>query len=371
MKKQLLTVLLSVATISLFSQQASNLKLIKATSAKMDIRDGDGFLKGTWGINTSLKPDVYESELGTKRISFYTDIDSISFDVVPQGVYDFGVIYNNDTAWTQIRVTKPDYLARLKDDKEYNFADKREIPAWKYQDPSDANLQALRADFKLDSIAGNGDELSKIVNLMYWVHKTIQHNGSNSINGPYNAHDIMNSAKSQGKGVNCRMLGIILNECYLAMGFKSRYVTCMPKDVEFNDCHVINEVYSNDLDRWIWMDPSFAGFVMDENGVYLGIKEVRDGLINNKPMFVNDNLNWNGSPMGKDYYLKEYMTKNLYRLESPVYSAYNIETKNDNEDVFYIELIPVNGLDQETTSKNGYITYKTNNPDLFWAKPTK
>lgn len=55
----------------------------------------------------------------------------------------------------------------------------------------------------------------------------------------------------------------MLNECYLAMGFKSRFITCMPK-VMINDCHVINAVYSNTLNKWLWMDPTFNAYVTDE-----------------------------------------------------------------------------------------------------------
>ena len=71
---------------------------------------------------------------------------------------------------------------------------------------------------------------------------------------------------------------MVLNEMYLAMGFKSRYVTCMPSDPNDNDCHVINIVYSETLNKWLWVDPSFGIYVTDENNNMLGIAETRERL---------------------------------------------------------------------------------------------
>ncbi len=71
------------------------------------------------------------------------------------------------------------------------------------------------------------------------------------------------------------------------------------------------------------------------------------------------------------------MTKNLYRLETPVGSEYDTETSSNGKRVDYVELLPLDGYRQEPqkTEKTGthsrlkYTDYKTNNPDLFWAKP--
>lgn len=41
--------------------------------------------------------------------------------------------------------------------------------------PNDSNLVQLRKHFNLDSIAGSGDEISKIKNLLYWVHNIVPH----------------------------------------------------------------------------------------------------------------------------------------------------------------------------------------------------
>jgi len=70
-------------------------------------------------------------------------------------------------------------------------------------------------------------------------------------------------------------------------------VTCKPKPLEFNDCHVINSVFSHQLNKWIWVDPEFDAYVMNEKGELLGLQEVRDRLINDKPLILNPEANWN------------------------------------------------------------------------------
>ena len=103
------------------------------------------------------------------------------------------------------------------------------LPAFTYMDPNDRDLVRVRRYFNLDSIAGAGDEISKIKNLLAWVHNTIRHDGSSYNPEEKNAIALYEICKKEDRGVNCRMMAQMLNECYLAMGFKSRYVTCLPK----------------------------------------------------------------------------------------------------------------------------------------------
>lgn len=375
MKKIILLIFLGFFVFTVYSQQKP-IKIIKATSKSVDIRDGNDFYKNTWAIVPDAKPDVYNTKFGEKTITFYTDIDSISIDVKPEEVHDFIILLNDkDTAWTQIKVL-PDYLKRLKNAGEYNLSDNREIAEWYYMSPNNSDLKKLREEYKLDSIAGNGDEMSKILNLMYWLHDLVRHDGSSYNPTPQNARNIIKVCAEENRGVNCRMLATALNECYLAMGIKSRFVTCMPKEAQFDDCHVINAVYSKELGKWVWIDPSFAAYVKDEKGNFLSIQEVRERLVDGRPLILNEDANWNHrNKQTKEYYLEYYMAKNLYRLECPATSKYDTETWRDKDERIYVELLPLDGLvqtPQKNINTNGnrtWIHYKTNNPDLFWAKP--
>ena len=352
------------------------LPIIKANSTSVDIKDDNNLRKNAWTIVPEEKLDVYTTS--AKKVTFYTDIDSISFKIDPKKLYNFIILVNGkDSARTQIKYT-PSRLEILKNAGKYDYSDNRFVPKFTYQSAENPNLKKIRQDLKLDSIAGKGSELSKIFNLLHWVHNLVKHDGSSNNPTLKNAIELINVCKVENRGVNCRMLATILNECYLSLGIKSRYITCMPKETNFDDCHVINMVYSNELKKWIWIDPTFDSYVMDEKGNLLRIQEVRERLIKGQPLILNADANWNRENLQtKENYLENYMAKNLYRLQTPLISEYDTETWKSGKEVTYVELLPLDGIEQtpqkkeQTNNSTGvkFIYYKTNNPNLFWTKP--
>jgi len=158
------------------------------------------------------------------------------------------------------------------------------------------------------------------------------------------------------------------------MGFKSRFVTCLPKDslkID-NDCHVINVVFSDSFKKWLWMDPTNDTWVSDEKGNLLGIEEVRERLTGNLPLAINPDANWNHrSTVVISDYLYRYMAKNLYILECPVNSQYNSETDEPGKVVRYVELLPLDYFNQlpDKREVGNMVIYKTNNSGKFWEMP--
>jgi len=375
--KKIILPIVAVLLIQCSDSPREGLPIINANSTLVDIRDDNVLREKVWRIVPEEELDIYTTS--AKRVTFYTDIDSISFKINPKiGTYDFIILLNGkDSARTQIKY-QPARLEMLKGAKEYKYSDKRFIPEFTYQSEDNPNLKRVREELKLDSIAGTGKELSQIFNLLHWIHNLIKHDGSSSNPKLVNALDLIQVCKNENRGVNCRMLAIILNECYLSMGIKSRYVTCMPKETDFDDCHVINMVFSRDLGKWIWIDPTFAAYVMDEKGNLLGIQEVRERLINGKPLILNADANWNREELQtKEHYLENYMAKNLYRLQCLLSSEYNAETLERGREVICVELLPLDGIEQSPQKEEffnermgvTFIDYKTNNPDIFWARP--
>lgn len=352
------------------------LPVIRANSKKVDIRDGKVFKKSAWNILPEAKPDVYTTSNKYARVTFYTDLDSISFTVKPNEPCRFIILLNGkDSALTEV-VYVPSYLETLKRAAKYNVNEWRNIPKFTYQSAENPNLQSLRKHYKLDSIAGKGNEFSQVVNLLSWLHNLVPHDGQHGNPEIKNAESMISVCKKEKRGLNCRGLAITLNECYLSLGFKSRYVTCLPKDslkID-HDCHVINMVYLKSLNKWVWIDPTFNAYVMDEKGIPQSIEEVRQRIIENKPLVVNKEANWNNkNPVVKEEYLFNYMAKNLYMLECPVVSEYDTESPKQNKfperakTAEYIKLIPLDYFDQKS-DKVGNV-YITNNSKLFWEKP--
>ena len=90
-------------TIGYATGYAQNVPVIKANSTKADIREDGKLTKGAWVISPAEKKDIYPTS--GKRVTFYTDIDSISFAVDPAvGTYDFVILVNGkDSAHTQVK----------------------------------------------------------------------------------------------------------------------------------------------------------------------------------------------------------------------------------------------------------------------------
>ena len=361
--------------------QAQQLPMIKANNKLADILDGDQFYKGYWTISPQIKTDIYTTSFSRKNktVTFYTDIDSIRLTIQPGAFVKFGIILNGrDTAITAIY--SYDTLAQLKKAAAYNTREKTSLPAFTYQSSEEPHLKELRRSFNLDSIAGEGNDVSRILNLMHWIHNLIPHDGNHDNPVVKNALSMIAVCKKENRGLNCRGLATVLNECYLSMGYCSRYVTCLPKDslgID-NDCHVIDMVYCNSLRKWLWIDPTFDAYVMDETGNLLSIEEVRERIINNKPLILNPEANWNHKiSEDKTYYLYSYMAKNLYLLECPLNSCYDLETRQSGKVIPYVQLIPLTyfnhslELVQNTNPQNNttFITYKTHNPKYFWQAP--
>ena len=73
---------------------------------------------------------------------------------------------------------KGDYVYIIRQAGKYQSVDTTGLPRFTYEASASNNLRNVKDFFKLDSIAGNGDEISKILNLMKWVQSNIRHNGS-------------------------------------------------------------------------------------------------------------------------------------------------------------------------------------------------
>ena len=354
-KLNILVVLLIIGQ-SLFAQQ--KLPIVKATSKIADIRDGAVFKKAYWTISPDAKPDIFITT--NKTITFYTDKDSISFKTKPYQKYNFIILLNGkDSAYTQISCI-PCNLDILKKASKYNSEDKREITKFTYKSINDPDLVIIRKEFKLDSVIGTGNEVSQILNLMHWVHNTFPHDGNKEIPKHTSVSNLMIICKQEHQTMHCGALANVLEDCYSSLGFKARRVICMPKDSTDFDCHSINTVYSKTMNKWLWIDPTNDAYVMNEKGELLSIAEVRERLVNDQPLILNPDANWNHViSKTKEEYLYSYMAKNLYAIQCYVTGGGESQS-NLLLPVEYKGIIPRAKMNKPKC---------TNNPAVFWAKP--
>lgn len=208
------------------------------------------------------------------------------------------------------------------------------------------------------------------------MHNQVPHNGNLENPASRNAQDLMTVCTREKRGLNCRGLATILNEAYLSMGYKSRFIGCMPKDTADFDSHVINAVYAPSQQKWLWMDPTNDAYVMNEKGQLLSIPEVRERLLDGRPLLLNPTANWNyRQTTTKEDYLDRYMAKNLYQLESPVSSEYDLETRQAGKATEYVRLLPLSVDARQRPARRvvrgstTLTTHATNSAAAFWQKP--
>ncbi len=104
-------------TNSLYAQ--SKLSVIKATSKKVSVRDGDFFDKDSWTLTPEAKPDIFTADRTRlkKWVIFYTDIDSFKVKLEPTKSVDFIILLNGkDSCYTRIQSAIP------KEKKDVKFA---------------------------------------------------------------------------------------------------------------------------------------------------------------------------------------------------------------------------------------------------------
>lgn len=260
-------------------------------------------------------------------------------------------------------------LQILKESAPYKAVADRNAIKWtvSYADPSDSLLTRTREYFNLDSVAGDGDDISRIKNLLYWVHDLVRHDGgSNWPSCHFNLVDLYETAKKEERGYNCRFMAMMLAEALLAEGIPARYLTCQPKAYDDDpDCHVITMAWSDSLGKWIWVDPTFAAYVTDENGLLLHPGEVRYRLQNDLPLVLNEDANWNHeSNETKEHYLDYYMAKNLYVISCNLMQQSEPEGTTNHPKGKSVALIP-EGFD--FINANILLT----DDEIFWAAPTK
>jgi hypothetical protein len=92
MKQTKLFTLLFVILIGQTVLAQKKLPIINANSTSVDIKEDNQLRKNAWVIAPEEKLDIYTTS--AKKVTFYTDLDSISFKIDPKKDKDFLIFLN-------------------------------------------------------------------------------------------------------------------------------------------------------------------------------------------------------------------------------------------------------------------------------------
>jgi hypothetical protein len=248
-----------------------------------------------------------------------------------------------------------------------------------YAAATDQNLARLRKLYDLDTIAGQGPEVERIVNLARWVFQLTGHANEPEIPKELNAFNLIHLAKDEHMQINCYMKTIILNEVYLATGWPSRQTHLLPSEKEEEASHFTTSVYARSLGKWIMMDPDLGAYMTDEKGTILGVAEIRSRMIAGRPLRVKDLVDagrlesarndWSNFTRGVDYLW--FLSDFLFKIQCPKRSVFNQASEPKR---VMIELIPDGYreelLQEPRTDERGRKIISINDQGLFWQKPS-
>ena len=220
----------------------------------------------------------------------------------------------------------------------------------------------IRDYFQLDTLfPENADTWEKAVAIGKFVASNIPHDNQRKWPEHVNAIGLWEYTKDVAPAFNCRLHSILTFELLLAENIKARYITCMSQDKDDPDCHVVNEVWLPELNKWAMVDSDMGGhYVTDKNGTPLSLKEMREHYISGEKMMMHPAFG--KAQKDKDYYA--YMAKNTYWFScwgslSYYQEDYKVQGVDRNS---YVNLIPSGyvpyGIDE------GYIV--TTNAERFW-----
>lgn len=185
---------------------------------------------------------------------------------------------------------------------------------------------ALREKYGLERLAGKGGALQRAKRLLHHFAPRLTHSSYYDNHVPCDALSLLEySYERPDQGINCLNKSKILAECCLAVGIYARRVGMMPCSPYDNDNHVVTEIYDPELGRWIMLDPTTDGWLVDEDGVPLSLLEIRERFAHRKfTTFVSSTDRKGGLRRlwDKNMWLNTYYCKNLFWFSVDRYNGF-------------------------------------------------
>jgi len=232
--------------------------------------------------------------------------------------------------------------------------------------PDSAKAQEIKAYFNIDSIVGYSTTTwDKTLTLARFVASHVPHANQSVQPEKRNAIALWEYTKSVEPAFNCRLHSIMLFELLSAAGINATFITCLPKDSTDSDCHVVNQVWLPELNKWAMIDSDMNGnYATDKSGTPLSLAEIRERYISGDDIYYHEAFAA-GSNAICSYYA--YMAKNTYWFASWETSTYDQETDLQNTNPGrYIRLVPP-GFEPFHADSDDIVTSDANQ---FWAKPS-
>lgn len=228
--------------------------------------------------------------------------------------------------------SKEDDLRCLKRYSEYNYEKNAGVPnlnfSFEFNSPG---LIEIKEKWNIDDIMGSGTEIQRITKLKKWAFELLCFNGKKLESRRYdslNCFDTIQSAKNDGYSLNCRYISLIFTQILLAAGFKARWVSCLPMELNYCECHCVSEVFIEKYNKWIVVDVAFNLLYFNKKGDLLNLYEIRQHILINEPFRIQATT--------KEHfrYVWEYWIRHVFRFKFLLNNRFNMLALSNKTFVF-------------------------------------
>ncbi len=186
-------------------------------------------------------------------------------------------------------------------------------------DPTDERHRALDGEFGISTaVADSSAEIDAFLALKRWVRSRWNHGWSMDFRTVDDGLDILRAA-AEGAQFCCGHYARVFADCATALGWPARVIGISIAGCEFprnhnvgNVGHAVAEIWSNDHEKWVVMDPDLNCFYA-RDGVPLSALEIRNAWLDGEAGDVDQVLDEPGFvlPTGDTIELAKELTPGL------------------------------------------------------------
>lgn len=166
---------------------------------------------------------------------------------------------------TNLMASERSKLQKISVSATNNSLDNLAVSDWVFSPLNPSDLNKLKSYVEAKGFRPPpGSEKDFVIAALSWVTAQWAHDGMNEPSKDFHALDILKEVHNKNARYRCVEYGLVLAEVLQAYGFVTRTLALRTNDVAyggFGQGHVAMEVWLNDLEKWIFLDPQFGVFL--------------------------------------------------------------------------------------------------------------
>ena len=172
-------------------------------------------------------------------------------------------------------------------------------------------VEKLKSTYN-DFPQNEASEFRTLVNIRKWVNKYLYFQNVSFLEefreSNWNTLFVLELMKKKPFLCDCGTYSMVLTEILLSMGYKAKWIQCLPLDLRYVECHTVVQVFVNELNKWIVLDPAFNCCYYNSKGIAMDLSEMRKSLIKSEKIQIPF------CPVERKKMILDYWTKNIFRF---------------------------------------------------------